>query len=96
MNEYHRLDIDMTFYRTESGVEVDCVLQFPTGDIWAVEIKSTRNPSISHCKGLRSFKEDFPQAQSILACRAARAVVLGPFTALPWQELLEKIFARRT
>lgn len=32
LNDYLRLDLDISFYRTESGSEVDCILQLPTGD----------------------------------------------------------------
>ncbi|MDD5673932.1 MAG: AAA family ATPase [Chitinivibrionales bacterium] len=93
LNEYLRLDLDISFYRTESGVEVDCVLQFPSGDVWAVEIKSTRNPHLSHCAGLRSFSESFPKAYCFLVCRASRTATIGTFTAWPWQEFLQKIAA---
>jgi predicted AAA+ superfamily ATPase len=96
INEYLRLDLDISFFRTESGSEVDCVLQFPSGEIWAIEIKSTINPSSSHCSGLRSFHEHYPKAQCFLACRTPRAVQVGCFIALPWQELLDKIAEKKT
>jgi uncharacterized protein len=93
MSEYRRRDLTLTFYRTESGVEVDCIAQFPSGELWAIEIKSTRNPAPSHCAGLRSFQAIFPDAKCFLACRAPRAARIGDFTALPWQELLQRIDA---
>jgi predicted AAA+ superfamily ATPase len=91
LNDYLRLDLDMTFYRTESGVEVDCVLQSPSGALRAIEIKATRNPAPSHCSGLHSFRECFPEASCVLACCAPRPVQLGPFLALPWQDALAQV-----
>ena len=91
LNDYLRLDLDISFYRTESGVEVDCVIIHPNGKIRAVEIKSTKSPVPAHCSGLRSFQEAFPQAECILACRAPRPMQLGPFLALPWQDVIEKV-----
>jgi predicted AAA+ superfamily ATPase len=93
LNDYERLDLDISFYRTESGTEVDCVLLHPDGTIWAIEIKSTRHPALSHCRGLRSFSESFPQAVCMLACRAPRPMRLSPFDALPWQEVVKRVAA---
>jgi uncharacterized protein len=91
LNDYLRLDLDISFYRTQSGSEVDCVLIHPNGNIWAIEIKSTQAPAPSHCSGLRSFSECVPQATCMLACRTPRAAHLGPFEALPWQEVLGRV-----
>jgi len=91
MNEYLRLDLDISFYRTEKGAEVDCILRAPSGKIIAIEIKSVTAPARAHLSGLRSFKEDVPQAQCILACRTPRPVQVGAFTAQPWQEVLEMV-----
>ena len=93
LNDYLRLDLDISFYRTESGTEVDCILIHPDGVMWAIEIKSTRSPVSSHCRGLRSFSESFPQAICMLACRAERPSRLGVFEALPWQEVVRRIAA---
>lgn len=92
INQYCRLDLDITFYRTEAGAEVDCILTLPTGEFWAIEIKSTKSPSPAHCSGLRSFKKHFPDATCLIACCAPRAVQLGPFIAHPWQDVLQMIY----
>jgi uncharacterized protein len=93
LNEYLRLDLDISFYRTESGTEVDCVLIHPDGTIWAIEIKSTQSPALRHCRGLNSFRDSFPDAACILACRTSRPSRLGPFDALPWQEVVSRVAA---
>ncbi|OGJ85744.1 MAG: hypothetical protein A2268_09075 [Candidatus Raymondbacteria bacterium RifOxyA12_full_50_37] len=91
LNEYLRLDLDISFFRTDRGAEVDCVLKSPSGAMLAIEIKSTRNPAPRHCSGLRSFQEVYPAAECILACRTERAAAFGKFLALPWQEALDKV-----
>ena len=35
------------FYRTQAGAEIDLIIKFPTGDIWAIEIKYGQSPKIS-------------------------------------------------
>lgn len=91
LNHYHRLDLVLSFYRTERGAEVDCIIETPAGKTLAIEIKSTVNPNSMMLKGLYSFKEKVPGAQLILACRVDRAQIMKDVTVLPWQEVLDFI-----
>jgi predicted AAA+ superfamily ATPase len=91
LNHYHRLDLDLSFYRTERGSEVDCIIETPAGKTIALEIKSTTDPSSSMLKGLYSFKEKAADAQLILACRAQRPRLIKDVTVLPWQEAIRAI-----
>jgi len=92
LTDYLRLELRFSYYRTESGAEVDLVLETPRGSILAVEIKSTEYPIPRHSNGLMSFREIEPSAHCILACRTAQAAVFpGDITALPWRLALEKI-----
>jgi len=91
MNDYKRLDYHFSFYRTERGAEVDCIIETPTGKIIAVEIKSTQIPTSSHCTGLYSFKKKVPKAELILACQAPNCIKLRDVLILPWQEALQMI-----
>lgn len=90
-NDYHRLDLDISFYRTITGTEVDCILVLPSGELWAIEIKSTKSPATKHCAGLRSFLESFPAARCMLACRVEQPVLLGDIIARPWMDVLREI-----
>ena len=94
LNHYHRLDLDLSFYRTERGAEVDCIIETPAGKTIAVEIKATENPSSAMLKGLKSFKEKVADAQLVLACRVQRPQVIKDVTVLPWQDALEYIFSK--
>jgi predicted AAA+ superfamily ATPase len=91
LNHYFRLDLDLSFYRTERGAEVDCIIETPAGKTIAVEIKAATNPSSSMLTGLISFKEKVAGAQLILACRVQRPQVIRDVTVLPWQDVLEHI-----
>jgi predicted AAA+ superfamily ATPase len=91
LNHYHRLDLDLSFYRTEGGAEVDCVIETPAGKTIALELKSTTSPVPAMLKGLYSFKEKVPDARLILGCRAERAQIINDVTVLPWQEVIEYI-----
>ncbi len=91
LNHYHRLDLDLSFYRTERGAEVDCIIETPAGKTIAVEIKASAHPSSAMLKGLKSFKEKVSKAQLILACRVERPQVINDVTVLPWQDALDLI-----
>jgi len=91
LNHYHRLDLNLSFYRTERGAEVDCIIKTPAGKTIAIEIKAATNPSSSMLTGLNSFKERVAGAQLILACRVQHAQVIKDVTVLPWQDALEHI-----
>lgn len=91
LNDYHRLDLILSFYRTERGAEVDCIIETPAGKTLAIEIKSTVNPTSNMLKGLYSFKEKVPGALLILGCRVDRAQVIKDVAVLPWQEVLDFI-----
>ncbi|MDD5657653.1 MAG: AAA family ATPase [Elusimicrobia bacterium] len=95
LNSYHRLDLALSFYRTEAGAEVDLVVQRPGKSWLAMEIKSTQRPAAALCSGLLSFAEVVPGAELVLACRVEQPQLFrfGKHTvrALPWLDCLKMI-----
>jgi Predicted ATPase (AAA+ superfamily) len=53
-----------SFYRTSAGAEVDLVLDWPDGRVWAIEIKRSLAPKLE--RGLRSALEDLGAQRSFL------------------------------
>jgi predicted AAA+ superfamily ATPase len=49
------------FYRTSAGAEVDLVLAWPGGDLWAVEIKRSLSPKVE--RGFHSACADLKPAR---------------------------------
>lgn len=60
---YNQYDNVISYWRTNSGVEVDAVLG--DADV-AIEIKSSTEVKDSQMKGLKSFSDDYPQARLIV------------------------------
>ena len=52
------------FYRTSGGAEVDLVLDWPDGRVWAIEIKRAAAPKVE--RGLRSALEDLEPERSFV------------------------------
>ena len=88
---YKELDLDFSFYRSASGAEVDLILRAPDGKISAIEIKSTENPDESALRGLKSFLDLCPKAETYVACLAPRKRKVSGVSILPWQEVLENV-----
>jgi uncharacterized protein len=53
-----------SFYRTARGAEIDLVLDWPDGRVWAIEIKRTAAPKIE--RGMRSAMEDLRPERSFV------------------------------
>lgn len=54
-----------SFYRTSAGAEVDLVLQLPTGELWAIEIKRGRVPRLD--RGFHNARADLRPAHAFVA-----------------------------
>ncbi len=53
-----------SFYRTSGGAEIDLVLDWPDGRVWAIEIKRTLAPKLE--RGMRSALEDIEPERSFI------------------------------
>lgn len=53
-----------SFYRTVKGAEVDLVLDWPDGRVWAIEIKRSLAPKVT--RGMRSALEDLKPDRSFV------------------------------
>jgi predicted AAA+ superfamily ATPase len=83
-------------YRTETGQEVDLILQknsFATPI--AVEIKTNEKPTIDDLAGLQAFKSEFPEAKLYCVCRASRPYSLGDILVVPYNDFLLQLEAEK-
>ncbi|MFT4035050.1 MAG: ATP-binding protein [Patulibacter sp.] len=86
--------VDVGFYRSSGGAEIDLVLTWPGGETWAIEIKRTATPSVG--RGFRSAVDDLQPARSFFACPVEAECPLAPdVTAIPPVALAELVAARR-
>ena len=73
-NDYHQLDLKLSYWRTNNDMEVDLILSRGAGKpIAAIEIKSSINPARKDLHGLEAFKTDHPNVPQYCICRADRA-----------------------
>lgn len=62
--EYRQKHVILSYWRTASGIEVDAIIsdEYSADVLWAIEIKSSEEIQNRHIKGLRSFREEYPNA----------------------------------
>ena len=87
---YSGLDFELYFWRTRAGSEVDFVVYGPEG-FWALEVKNTRSVRPEDLRGLRAFKEDYPEAQVALLFRGEDRLVSRGVLCLPVHDFLRDL-----
>lgn len=80
---YRNPDIELTYWRTSSGFEVDFIL----GDAEvALEVKASESANSNHLKGLRAIGEEHPCKKRILiSCDPRPRKTDDGIDILPWQ-----------
>lgn len=79
-----------SFYRTSNGVEIDLVLDWPDGRVWAIEIKRTSAPKIE--RGMRSAMDDLqPERAFVVYAGKERFRLAENVEAIGLAELLAEL-----
>lgn len=61
--DYSGSDHSLNYWRTVGGIEVDFVLYGPR-EFVAIEVKNSKHIRPDDLRGLRAFKEDYPEAKT--------------------------------
>lgn len=93
--EYARMDVELSFWRTHSGAEVDLIFSQGAKVLAAAEIKSTPAVTSAHLSGLRAFSEDFPKVPLFLISTDARERLIDDsIHSVPWDGFIAKTMGR--
>jgi predicted AAA+ superfamily ATPase len=87
---YRELDWPMYYWRTAHGAEVDVVLE-TDGGVWAIEIKNGATIRPTELSGLRSFREDHPDARLVCVADIDRPFNVGDIECLPWRSFFDQV-----
>ena len=77
----------LSFWRTQSQLEVDFVIYGPRG-FYAIEVKRSGILSPDDVKGLAAFKEEFPEAKCLILADCKRRDAYRGFPIIPVEEFL--------
>ncbi|MDZ4199517.1 MAG: ATP-binding protein, partial [Kiritimatiellia bacterium] len=90
LNDYFGLNLDIRYWRTATGAEVDFVLYGEKG-FAAIEVKRTRHLKASDFSGLKLFMADYPQAKGYLVCGVERREYVHGIEVWPVAEFLRNL-----
>lgn len=86
---YKGCDFRVNFWRTKTGLEVDCILG--DGEI-AIEIKSSNRIDTRDLNGLTAFMEAHFPRRSIVISNEREKRVHGKIEIIPWREFLSELW----
>ncbi len=90
INDYNALDYQLYYWRTKTGLEVDFILYGEKG-FHAFEIKRSAQIPKRVTRGLRAFKQEFPEAKCHLIYGGNQICYLDDFTVWPIADALKKL-----
>ena len=93
-NAYSENRYQIYFWRTRAGNEVDFVIYGSDG-IWAIEVKQSKDIRSKDLKGLKTFKEDYPEAHCILVYRGHEKLKKGNISCIPCELFLKSLVPGR-
>jgi predicted AAA+ superfamily ATPase len=88
--DYSGGDASLSFWRTKSGNEVDFIL-YGRDCFHAIEVKHTASLRPADLRGLRAFKEDYPEASLYLLYRGRETLDLDGIRCLPCEDFLRAL-----
>jgi len=92
---YRQGDGGLYFWRTRGGVEVDFVL-YGEGLFAAIEVKNSTRVDPKMLRGLKTFREDFPEADCLFLYRGRDRKRIDGILCLPCEEFLRGLDPARS
>jgi predicted AAA+ superfamily ATPase len=81
------------FYRTSGGAEVDLLLVWPGGEMWAIEVKRSLNPKIE--RGFHAACDDLQPVRKLVVYPGNEAFPIGhDIQAVPLAALCHELAAK--
>ena len=86
---YHNSDEKLTYWRTSGGYEVDCIIG--NGHI-AIEFKSCDEVKSRHTKGLKAFKEEYPNVRLMVVSMDKYKRTMNDVEIFPATDFLSELW----
>lgn len=83
----------LSFWRTHSGLEVDFVV-YGGESFTAIEVKNNPQVRTGDLKGMRAFKEQFPEAHCVLLYRGSQVQQIEGILCLPVERFLNQVTSK--
>jgi predicted AAA+ superfamily ATPase len=91
LNEYHKLDFQFSYMLTESGCEIDVLIDRPGMPMALIEIKSSERTSDEDAKHLKNIRKDFQQCECYVVSNDRVTRSNDDITYIHWQDSFESL-----
>lgn len=88
---YQQSEARLFYWRTNTGAEVDLLIEKHGKIVAACEIKASRSVSGADLSGLRAFREDYPKTKLFVISNVSEAYERDAVLVLPWQKYLQNL-----
>ena len=89
-----RHDVDLYYWRTRAGTEVDFVVYGESG-LQAFEVKNHGSVHSTDLRALRPFREDYPEAETAVLYRGPERSRVDGVWCVPVEEFLRQMMPDR-
>lgn len=83
--------VNLYYWRTNTGAEVDLLLEQHGIITGAYEVKWSRTVSAAQLTGLKSFQEDHPETPCHVICNTDEPYRLGNILIMNWKQFLQSL-----
>ena len=87
---YSREKYELYFWRTQAGSEVDFVVYGENG-FWAIEVKNAAQVDRKELRSLKSFRDDYPEAEALLLYRGSERLRIDDIWCLPAEQFMKEL-----
>lgn len=81
---------ELFYWRTRSGAEVDFIV-YGQDVFYAIEVKNSAVLHPGDLRGLKSFKQDYPECKTLLLYRGKERLLKGDILCVPCEEFLRSL-----
>ncbi|WP_419934464.1 ATP-binding protein [Candidatus Palauibacter sp.] len=87
---YSGFDVRIFYWRTRGGSEVDFIVYGDTG-LQAFEVKNTGRVDSADLRALKTFRQDYPEAEAAVLYRGRERLRVGGIWCLPVRDFLRNL-----
>jgi predicted AAA+ superfamily ATPase len=88
-------DFNLSFWRSQRGVEVDFIVYGNEG-FYAIEVKNSKRIRPNDLTGLNEFGQDYPECRRVFLYRGEERLLKNGILIVPVEEFLRKLKLGKT
>ena len=93
LSNYFKSEYKFSYLMTESGVEIDLVVERPGEKLLLIEIKSTDSVKKEDLSSMKKLVRDLGECEVVCFSRDSRKRKIGSITVFPWKQGIKKYFS---